>query len=185
MKSSRRWLRPQPAQFVPIRLTETKFSIRVSAAFSGALALSSETHFPSMKKGFLSLIVIVLAPVVLASLVALAADWRQVGETEAGHKVSVSSVGPLKNNLRTALVKVEFKEPTRLPQGGTFVELRARVRFNCRSGVAVPSVEWLYARDRSGKLVVSKKTRRDDEFGKQSEGGFIEIVSKYVCGQNR
>ena len=138
-----------------------------------------------MKKGFLSLIVIVLAPVVLASLVALAADWRQVGETEAGHKVSVSSVGPLKNNLRTALVKVEFKEPTRLPQGGTFVELRARVRFNCRSGVAVPSAEWLYARDRSGKLVVSKKPRRDDEFGQQSEGGFIEIVSKYVCGQSR
>ena len=138
-----------------------------------------------MKKGLLSLIVIVLAPVVLASLVALAADWRQVGETEAGHKVSVSSVGPLKNNLRTALVKVEFKEPTRLPQGGTFVELRARVRFNCRSGVAVPSAEWLYARDHSGKLVVSKKTRRDDEFGQQSEGGFIEIVSKYVCGQSR
>jgi hypothetical protein len=138
-----------------------------------------------MKKGLLSLIVIVLAPAVLASLVALAADWRQVGETEAGHKVSVSSVGPLKNNLRTALVKVEFKEPTRLPQGGTFVELRARVRFNCRSGVAVPSAEWLYARDRSGRLVVSKKTRRDDEFGQQSEGGFIEIVSKYVCGQSR
>jgi hypothetical protein len=138
-----------------------------------------------MKKGLLSLIVIVLATVVLASLVALAADWRQVGETEAGHKVSVSSVGPLKNNLRTALVKVEFKEPTRLPQGGTFVELRARVRFNCRSGVAVPSAEWLYARDHNGKLVVSKKTRRDDEFGQQSEGGFIEIVSKYVCGQSR
>jgi hypothetical protein len=138
-----------------------------------------------MKKGLLSLIVIVLAPVVLASLVALAADWRQVGETEAGHKVSVSSVGPLKNNLRTALVKVEFKEPTRLPQGGTFVELRARVRFNCSSGVAVPSAEWLYARDRGGKLIVSKKTRRDDEFGQQSEGGFIEIVSKYVCGQSR
>ena len=138
-----------------------------------------------MKKGLLSLIVIVLAPAVLASLVALAADWRQVGETEAGHKVSVSSVGPLKNNLRTALVKVEFKEPTRLPQGGTFVELRARVRFNCRSGVAVPSAEWLYARDRSGKLVVSKKTRRDDEFGQQSEGGFIEMASKYVCGQSR
>ena len=138
-----------------------------------------------MKKGLLSLVGIVLAPVVLASLVALAADWRQVGETEAGHKVSVSSVGPLKNNLRTALVKVEFKEATRLPQGGTFVELRARVRFNCRTGVAVPSAEWLYARDRSGKLVVSKKTRRDDEFGQQSEGGFIEIVSKYVCGQSR
>lgn len=147
--------------------------------------MSSEAHFPSMKKGLLSLIGIVLAPVVLANLVTLAADWRQVGETEAGHKVSVSSVGPLKNNLRTALVKVEFKEPTRLPQGGTFVELRARVRFNCRSGVAVPSAEWLYARDRSGKLVVSKKTRRDDEFGQQSEGGFIEIASKYVCGQSR
>jgi hypothetical protein len=157
----------------------------VSAAFSKALALSAEALFPSMKKGLLSLIGIVLAPVVLASLVARAADWRQVGETEAGHKVSVSSVGPLKNNLRTALVKVEFKEPTRLPQGGTFVELRARVRFNCRSGVAVPSAEWLYARDRSGRLVVSKKTRRDDEFGQQSEGGFIEIASKYVCGQSR
>jgi hypothetical protein len=139
-----------------------------------------------MKKRLLSLVAIVLAPVVLASLVALAAaEWRQVGETEAGHKVSVSSVGPLKNNLRTALVKVEFKQPTRLPQGGTFVELRARVRFNCRSGVAVPSAEWLYARDRSGKLVVSKKTRRDDEFGQQSEGGFIEMASKYVCGQSR
>jgi hypothetical protein len=94
-------------------------------------------------------------------------------------------VGPLKNNLRTALVKVEFKQPTRLPQGGTFVELRARVRFNCGSGVAVPSAEWLYARDRNGKLVVSKKTRRDDEFGQPSEGGFIEMASKYVCGQSR
>src|SRR3982074_3967579 len=114
-----------------------------------------------MKKGLLSLIGIALAPVVLASLVALAAaDWRQVGETEAGHKVSVSSVGPLKNNLRTALVKVEFKEPTRLPQGGTFVELRARVRFNCRSGVAVPSAPSVGHRTRRRKLHVSENTPR-------------------------
>jgi len=94
----------------------------------------------------------VLAPVVLASLVALAAaDWRQVGETEAGHKVSVSSVGPLKNNLRQP-GQSGVQRATKLPQGGTFVELRARVRFNCRSGVAVPSAEWLYARDRSGNF---------------------------------
>src|SRR5258708_39465878 len=132
-------------------MKETKFSIKVSAAFSEPSGFESRSAFRSMKKGLLSLIGIALAPVVLASLVALAAaDWRQVGETEAGHKVSVSSVGPLKNNLRTALVKVEFKQPTRLPQGGAFVEFRARGRFNCRSGVAVPSARWLYGRARTG-----------------------------------
>src|SRR5258708_9576578 len=117
-------------------MKETKFSIKVSAAFSEPSGFESRSALRSMKKGLLSLIGIALAPVVLASLVALAAaDWRQVGETEAGHKVSVSSVGPLKNNLRTALGKVEFKQPTTLPPGGTFTELRRRGRLDSRSRV--------------------------------------------------
>jgi len=168
-------------------LTETDFSTRVSAAFSWDLfhdtGFKSQTALDIMKKGPVIFISILLAPIVLVSLVAVAAaDWRQVGETGIG-KVSVSSVRVLKNNVRTAWVRVEFKEPTKLPQGGTFVELRARVRFNCGNGREVPSAEWLYSRDHSGKLVVSKKTRRDDEFGQESEGGFGEIASKYVCGQ--
>ncbi len=53
---------------------------------------------------------IVLAPVLVVSLVAFAAgDWRTVGQTEAGDKVSVSSVRVLKNNQRLALVRVEYK----------------------------------------------------------------------------
>jgi hypothetical protein len=95
----------------------------------------------------------------------------------------VSSVRVLKNNIRTAWVRVEYTEPTRLPQGGMFVELRARVRFNCATGAALPTAEWLYSRDRGGKLVVSKKLRHDDEFGRPSEGGFGQMAAKYVCEQ--
>src|SRR5271163_197118 len=114
-----------------------------------------------------------------------ASDWRPVGQTEAGDKVSVSSIRVLKGNQRLALVKVEYKEPAELPQGGPFVEMRARVRFNCSSGVAAPTSEWFYSRDRSGRFVVSKKSTHDDQFGKDPEGGFADLVSKSVCSDTK
>ena len=158
-------------------LTEAPFSSRVCAAFR---AWGSRT----LKKAFFVSIAIVLAPVLLVSLVVFAAgEWRSVGQTEAGDKISVSSVRSLKNNQRTALVRVEFKEPAELPQGGPFVEMRARVRFNCSSGVAAPTTEWFYSRDHSGRFVVSKKATHDDQFGKSPEGGFVDLVSKNVCSQ--
>ncbi len=137
-----------------------------------------------MKKGLLILVAVVLAPVLLVGLVALAAgDWRTVGATAEGDQVLVSSVTSQKNGLRTAWVRVEYKEPIKLPQGGPFVELRARVRFNCASGSEVANAEWFYSRDRGGKLVVSKKTRRDDQFGQMAEGDFGAMAREFVCKQ--
>jgi hypothetical protein len=136
------------------------------------------------KKGLLVAVAVILAPVVLVGVVAFAAgDWRTIGATASGDQVLVSSVTPQKNGLRTAWIRVEYKVPTKLPQGGPFVELRARVRFNCASGSAVPNSEWFYSRDRSGKIVVSKKARRDDQFGQLAEGNFSEIARDFVCKQ--
>lgn len=136
-----------------------------------------------MKKALFILIAIVLAPVLLVSVVAFAAgDWHPIGETGAGDRVSVSSLR-VKKNQRTAWVRVEYKDPVELPQGGPFVEMRARVRFNCGSGGEVSTSEWFYSRDHSGKFVVSKKASRDDQFGRAPEGGFGEMASRYVCGQ--
>ena len=120
----------------------------------------------------------------VVSLAVLAAsDWHPIGQTDAGDKVSVSSIHALKHNQRVALVRVEYKEPTELPQGGPFVEMRARVHFNCTNGSATPTSEWFYTRDRSGRFVVTKKASRDDAFGNSSEGAFADMVSKSVCGQ--
>ena len=139
-----------------------------------------------MKKALLIFAVVVLAPVLLVSLAVRAAgDWLAVGQTEAGDKISVSSVRMLKSNQRLALVRVQYKEPAELPQGGPFVEMRARVRFNCAIGTAAPTTEWLYSRDHSGRFVVSKKATHDDEFGKNPEGGFVDLVSKSVCSQSK
>jgi hypothetical protein len=136
-----------------------------------------------LKKAVFILIVVVLAPVVLVSVVAFAAgDWHPIGQTDAGDRVSVSSLR-VRKNQRTAWVRVEYKEPAELPQGGPFVEMRARVRFNCGSGIVIPTAEWFYSRDHSGKFVVSKKATRDDQFGRAPEGGFGEMASKYVCEQ--
>ena len=140
--------------------------------------------WPILKKALCAIIAVVMAPILLVSLVAFASgEWRPIGETGAGDQVSVSSVRILKNNQRMAWVRVEYKEPAKLPQGGPFVELRARVRFGCASGIATPSAVWFYSRDRSGKFVVSKKTRRDDSFGTDPEGGFGGMASKFVCEQ--
>jgi len=136
----------------------------------------------ALKKALL-IFAVALASVLVVSLVRAAGDWRTIGQTEAGDTVSVSSVRVLKNNQRSALVRVEFKEPAALPQGGPFVEMRARVRVNCSSGAAAPSTEWFYSRDRSGRFVVSKKATHDDQFGKASEGGFVDLVNQNVCGQ--
>lgn len=127
----------------------------------------------------------VVAPVLVVSLLRAAGEWHTIGQTEAGDKVSVSWVRVLKNNQRTALVRVEYNTPTDLPQGGPFVEMRARVRFNCASGTAVPSTQWFYSRDHSGRFVVSKKATHDDAFGQAPEGGFADLVSKNVCEQTR
>ncbi len=137
-----------------------------------------------MKKGLLVAVAVVLTPILLAGVVAFAAgDWRQIGATPTGDQVLVSSISAQKNGLRTAWVRVEFKEPTKLPQGGPFVELRAHVRFNCSNGSAVPNSEWFYSRDRSGKLVVSKKSHRDDQFGQLNEGNFAQMAKDFVCNQ--
>jgi hypothetical protein len=140
-----------------------------------------------MKKALFIMVAVVLAPVLLVGLVVLAAgDWRTVGATPGGDQVLVSSVTAQKNGLRTAWIRVEYKEPTKLPQGGPFVELRARVRFNCAVGSAVAGVavnsEWFYSREH-GKLVVSKKTHRDDQFGQVAEGDFGGIARDFVCKQ--
>ena len=138
-----------------------------------------------MKKALIVLAAIVLAPLLVGLVVRAAGDWRTIGQTEAGDKVSVSSVRVLKNNQRLALVRVEYKDPAELPQGGPFVEMRARVRFNCSSGVAAPTTEWFYSRDHSGRFVVSKKATHDDGFGKNPEGGFADLVSQNVCSQTK
>ena len=135
-----------------------------------------------MKRALL-IVAVVFASLLVASLVRAAGDWRTIGRTEAGDTVSVSSVRVLKNNQRVALVRVEYKEPASLPQGGPFVEMRARVRFNCSSGAASPTSEWFYTRDHSGRFVVSKKATHDDQFGQAPEGGFVELVNKSVCAQ--
>jgi len=140
---------------------------------------------PGLKKALLILAAVALAVVVVSAVVLAAGEWRTIGQTEAGDTVSVSSVRVLKSNQRVALVRVEYKEPAKLPQGGPFVEMRARVRFNCTSGAAAPTSEWFYTRDRSGRSVVSKKAIHDDQFGKDSEGGFAEMVCKSVCGQSK
>jgi hypothetical protein len=140
----------------------------------------------ALTRALIVLAAVVLAPVLAVSLAVFAAgDWRTVGQTDAGDKVSVSSVRVLKNNQRLALVRIEYKEPAELPQGGPFVEMRARVRFNCASGLAAPTTEWFYSRDHSGRFVVSKKATHDDEFGKSPEGGFAGLVSQNVCSQSK
>jgi hypothetical protein len=139
-----------------------------------------------IKKGLFIVIAVVLAPVLLVGLVALASgDWQQIGATAGGDQVLVSSVTARRNGLRSAWIRVEYKEPTKLPQGGPFVELRARVRFNCAGTVpgVVTNSEWFYSRDHSGKLVVSKKTHRDDQFGQAAEGDFGGMAREFVCKQ--
>ena len=139
-----------------------------------------------LKKAFLILAAVVLAPVLVVGLAVLSAgDWRAIGQTEAGDKVSVSSVHVLKGNQRLALVRVEYKEPAQLPQGGPFVEMRARVHFNCTTGAVTPTTEWFYTRDRSGRSVVGKKASHDDKFGGGAEGAFADMVSRSVCSQTK
>lgn len=138
-----------------------------------------------MKKKVLIIVAAVIAPILVVSLVMAAADWRPIGETAAGDRVFLGAVRILKRNQRSALVRVEYKKPTNLPQGGPFVEMRARVRINCSNGQVTPSSEWFYTRDRSGRIVVSKKASHDDQFGKSPEGGFVEMVSKNACATTK
>jgi hypothetical protein len=140
----------------------------------------------ALKRILIVLAVVVLAPVLLVSLAIVGSgDWRTVGQTDAGDRVFVSKVRVLKNNQRQALVRVEYKQPTALPQGGPFTELRASVRFNCANGMATPTGEWFYTRDHSGHPVVSKKFTHDDDFGQAPEGGFADLVSRNVCSPAR
>ena len=139
----------------------------------------------ALKKTLLLVFAVALATVLLVTFVRAAGEWQTIGQTEAGDKVSVSSVRVLRNNQRSALVRVEYKDPAQLPQGGPFVEMRARVRFNCTNGVANPTTQWFYTRDHSGRFVVSKKANHDEQFGKAPEGGFGELVSKNVCSQTK
>ncbi len=130
------------------------------------------------------LVIAVLALVPFAGVVARAAgEWRLAGATPNGDEVLVSSISSQKGGARTAWVRIEYKEPMKLPQGGPFVEVRARVRFNCSNGGEAPNSMWFYSRSRSGKLVVSKKARHDDQFGSAAEGGFAGIAHNFVCEQ--
>ena len=136
-----------------------------------------------MKKVLLILVAVALAPILVVGLLLAAGEWREIGQTPSGDKVFVSSMRTIKGNQRVGLVRVQYKEPTQVPEGGPFVEMRARVRVSCSNGEVTPISAWFYTRDRSGRFVVSKKSKRDDQFGKGTEGGFGELVSKNVCAQ--
>jgi hypothetical protein len=140
---------------------------------------------PHLRKALCILGGVSVAVVVFATLVLASGEWRTVGQTTAGDIVSISAVHGLKSTQRTALVRVQYKDPSELPQGGPFVEMRARVRFDCAHGTASPTTEWFYTRDRSGRIVVSKKATRDDQFGKAPEGGFAGLVSQNVCSESQ
>ena len=139
-----------------------------------------------MKKTLIVLAAVVLAPVLVVSLVS---GRRRLATRSARLKLATRFRSVPFACSRTisalALVRVEYKEPAELPQGGPFVEMRARVRFNCSSGTAAPTTVWFYSRDRSGRFVVSKKATHDDQFGKSAEGGFADLVSKNVCSQTK
>jgi hypothetical protein len=137
-----------------------------------------------LKRTILVTAAVMLAPLAIVSLALRAtSEWQTIGQTQNGDTVAISSVRVLKNNLRVALVRVDYKNPSQLSQGQSFVELRARVHFNCATGTATPTTEWFYTRDRGGRLVVTRKTKRDTGFGQSAEGGFAELVSKNVCSQ--
>ena len=138
-----------------------------------------------LKKILVIILAAVVAPILIVTLVIAAGEWRLIGETATGDKISVSAVRVLKKNQRSALVRVEYKQPTHLPQGGPFVEMRARVRINCTNGQITPTSEWFYTRDRNGRIVVSKKRTHDDQFGKSDQGGFAEMVRNNVCAQTK
>lgn len=138
----------------------------------------------ALKKPLL-IIAVVLASVLAANLLFAAGEWRVIGQTDAGDRVSIGAVRVLKSNQRSALVRVEYKQPTKLPQGGPFIELRARVRFNCTTQTASPSSVWFYMRDHSGRDVVGKKATHDDQFGNASEGDFADLVIKNVCSETK
>jgi hypothetical protein len=130
--------------------------------------------------------VVVLAPLLILSLAVRAtSEWQTIGQTQNGDTVAVSSVRVLKNDLRVALVRIDYKNPTQLPQGPPFVQLRARVPFNCATGVVTPTTVWFYSRDRNGRFVVTHKATHDSQFGQEREGGFAELLSKSVCGQGK
>jgi hypothetical protein len=151
------------------------------------MAQSRLLHFAwgllKLKKTFVIVIAAVVVPILIVTLVMAAGEWRPIGDTATGDRVFIGAVRVLKKNQRSALVRVQYKEPTHLPHGGPFVEMRARVRINCTNGQITPTSEWFYTRDRSGRIVVSRKLTHDDQFGKPNEGGLVEMVSKNACAQ--
>lgn len=149
------------------------------------LGLKSSLPKPALQKTLCILGGVTLAVVLFASFVLASGEWRTIGTTASGDIVSISAVRGLNSTQRTALVRVQYKDPAELPQGGPFVEMRARVRFNCSNGTETPTSEWFYTKDHGGRMVVSKKATHDDGFGKASEGGFASLVSQSVCSQSR
>lgn len=141
---------------------------------------------PHLKRALLITAAVILAPLAVVSLALRATSaWQTIGQTKNGDTVSISSVRVLKKNLRVALVRVDYKNPAQLPQGPSFVQLRARVHFNCATGAQIPTTEWFYTRDRSGRFVVTRKATHDAEFGQAAEGAFAQIVSRGVCGHEK
>lgn len=140
----------------------------------------------TVKRTILIIAAVVLAPLAIMSLALRAtSEWQTIGQTQNGDIVAISSVRALRQNLRVALVRIDYKHPTQLPQGPAFLELRARVHFNCATGSATPTTEWFYSRDRNGRFVVTHKATHDSQFGQGPEGGFAELLSHGVCSQRK
>jgi hypothetical protein len=139
-----------------------------------------------VKRAVLIAAVIALAPLAIVSLALRAtSEWQTIGRTQDGDEVAISSVRVPKPNLRVALVRIDYKRPAQLPQGPPFLELRARVHFNCATGAEIPTTEWFYSRDRNGRFVVTRKATHDTGFGQAAEGGFAQLLSQNVCRQGK
>jgi len=160
-RKGRLTMRAPTSASAPPKLTETAF---LAQSVCGVLM---PFRLSSFKRGLWITVAVVLAPMLFVGVVALAAgDWHEIGR----HHRRRSGFGQfhLSSEKRPAQrldPASSTKNPPDFPREARFVELRARVRFNCVSGSATPNSEWFYSADHSGKLVVSKKTRHDDQFG--------------------
>lgn len=139
-----------------------------------------------VKRAILIAAAVVLAPLAIVSLALRAtSEWQTIGQTQNGDTVAISSVRVQKKNLRVALVRVDYKNPAQVAGGPPFVQLRARVHFNCATGAATPTTVWFYTRDRSGRFVVTRKATHDNGFGQAAEGGFAAMLTNSVCSQGK
>ena len=125
----------------------------------------------------------------LLPLLALAAlfqgAWQEVGRTGTGNPVYVHArtVKTSKDGIISAMVRVVYAKPAKVPGNKELSSSKAAAMFNCASNTFAVKESWIYLNEKTN-TIYQHKVNKIPGYGVTIGGSFGDVALKHFCSKS-